>query len=116
MIRYLLLMFGMLHLETASVEDEDDEPDETDGDEGATEEEVRDRRAKELSGEAKKWRHKLRTAEARIVELESDQANEAHTAALVENAFLRSAIARGNDLDIDTAFDLMRVRGFLDAV
>src|SRR5262245_34764070 len=94
-------------------------PDDADLDEDEEEEEeepIRDPEKQALSREAGNWRKKFRAAEARIKELEEADSSEAFQEARMENAFLRAVMERGGDLDLDTAWDLLHVRGFVDTV
>jgi hypothetical protein len=109
--RFLLLLFAM---ETAP--DPDDESEEQEEEETETEEEISDPEKMALSREAGKWRKKFRAAEARIRELEEADASEPLHEARKENAFLRAVMERGDPLDLETAWDLLHVRGFIDTV
>jgi hypothetical protein len=113
---HLLPILAALLLETAP--DNVDE-DEHEGQHEDEEEEVRNPRIRELSAEAKKWRLKYREAQAQLAEMEPAD-DEGHVGGLqdarLEAAFLREVLSAGHSLDVDTTWDLMRLRGFLDAV
>jgi hypothetical protein len=114
----LLLLFA-----TETAPDPADEQEEEEEEEGTEEteteeeeEEIRDPEKMALSREAGKWRKKFRAAEARIAELEEADVSEPFREARMENAFLRAVMERGDVADLDTAWDLLHVRGFIDVV
>lgn len=119
----LFRLLGLLWLlETApdKPEDEEEEPEEDSDEPDDDADKIRDAEKQALSREAGKWRKRFREAEARIAELQQERANSEVVAALrdarLETAFLRAVLERGELLDLDTAWDLARIRGFLDPV
>jgi hypothetical protein len=114
MTTLLWLLLLALLFETAP--DDDEETDDDDEPE-AEPEPVRDPEKKALSREAGRWRTKYREAETKIKEMESGAAfAEPLRASRLESAFLRVVLARGGRLDVETSWDLLRVRGFADTV
>lgn len=103
-------------------EEEEEELEEEEDGSSKDEEEgepIRDPEKQALSHEAGRWRKKLRAAEAQIKELETTQAEKVAAAirgARLETAFLRVVFERDESIDVETAWDLANVRGFLDAV
>ena len=118
MIRLLLFLLITGLWETQVDDDDTDDSDEdTDGD-LATKLKNRKEQVERLARKLDQREKAIRDNEARIAELEAGAggAGEANNDARLENAYLRAAIARGNDLDLDTAYDLMRAKGILDTV
>lgn len=119
MLLFLRMLMLLWHLEVMT--DSDDKPEEESEDQEPEEEEViRNPRKYELSREAAAWRKKFRDAEARVKELEAERNSDELVGALrssrMESAFLRSALQRGEAMDVQTAWDLLHARGFADAV
>lgn len=120
--RLLWLLFAM---ETAPSIPADEEPNE-DEDEG--EEEEQDEESDEPDEDTRDSEARIRSllaANDRLAKknkklqraLEGVEGNEQPLQeARMENAFLRAAMERGDTLDLDTAWDLLHVRGFIDTV
>jgi len=114
---WILFLLHALLFETAPEGEEEETPPDPEDDEGEEDEEVRNPRLKAVSAEAKHWRLLYRKAEAKIAELEAGGVEaDALRAARLESAFLRTVLAAGQTIDIETAWDLANARGFLDAV
>jgi len=126
----LLRLLPLLGLWETAPEDHDDEEEEEEEEEeedegnkkdseGNKKERIRDAEKQALSHEASTWRKKLRAAEAQIREFETTQADKIAAAireARLETAFLRVVVERDDKLDVETAWDLANVRGFVDPV
>jgi len=113
----LLLLEGGGDGEGDPPDDDDDTEDDTDEDE---DEEIRDPKAlvKSLRSANDRLAAKVAKRDERIRELEQGDGDaEALRSTRLELAFLRAAIEREEPItDLDTAWDLANVRGFLDAV
>lgn len=121
--RLLMLLFAM---ETAPIQSE--EPDEvedqeegeeatselgSEDEEGESDEDIRDPRAR-LKAEQEKMKRlsgKLTRAEEELAEAQT-----ALRESRVESAFHRAVISRAETIDLETAWDLATIRGFMDTV
>jgi hypothetical protein len=118
MNRLLLMLWLLLDLEVQP-DAEDDEPD---ADEDEDEHNGRDPAAKiaAMTGHLDRLHKKVRKQQERIEELESQRTRgdqpQLDRSTRLENAFLRAVIARNEPLDLETAWALANVRGFLDAL
>jgi hypothetical protein len=100
-------------------DDNDDDTDDGDQDQDKDDKRVRDAKLQELSSEAKKWRLKFREVEKEIKELRESHAKAAAEElkkARLETAFYRSVLVSGQTIDVETAFDLLTIKGFADSV
>jgi len=111
-VTWLLLLLALL-FETAPEDDPDADPDD---------EEVRDPIAKirSLTEANARLARQKRKAEERLAELEEPgtpkPTDDGARTTRLENAFLRTAIEGGTDLDLDTAWTLLEGKGLLDLV
>jgi hypothetical protein len=109
----LLQLLSLLLLELAPDHDVDEE--------AAEEEEARDPYARIKALESEKDRHAKNAIKARaerdeaVAELEAERAgSDDLRLARLETAFLREVMRRGQAIDVETAWDLAGVKGFLD--
>lgn len=119
MIIALLAWLASLLWETVEDEEEEETEEEPEEEEKEPEEDIKNPRIKELSAEAKKWRLKFRAAQKRIGELEESSATgerEVLRASRLETAFLREVLTSEEPLEVESAWDLLNARGFVDTV
>ncbi len=116
LLRLLWLLFAVEAVPDGDNDSPSTPGDQDDADEEEEEETIHDPEKMALSREAGKWRKKFRAAEGRIRELEEADTSEPYQETRLENAFLRAVMERGDVADLDTSWDLLHVRGFVDTV
>lgn len=110
---WLLLLLTLLFEVAPDGDDESTNEEETDG-------EVRDPEKKlaAMQDHIDRLHRRIEERDGRIKELEqgAETPSEALRSARLEAAFLREVLAAGQTLDAETAWDLLKIRGFIDLV